>query len=244
MSSGREGRRVSDLLADALADADVHADSAILFLVTGLAPAGAAEYAYLPPGYWSELENRVLRDVGERLDDFSLLHRFGAYSESAYAIEAATAVGLRHEVQHAVQFNEYGPSFFELESILRRAMRRANRMGDYTLIPSERDANHAAAEYARARFSDHVGALAADPKLRHFVEAPETVADLLDETVEMIWEYVTGDDSDDQDSEQRPFNLVVPSLRQAVVDWTPIEPRYRVRRSNEEPFMIEIARPG
>ncbi len=71
--------------------------------------------------------NRVLYDAGPRIHEFNGLHRFATYSELPDAPEAGIAAGLRHETQHAVHFNEYGHGLFNLESVLRLAMRRRDK---------------------------------------------------------------------------------------------------------------------
>jgi hypothetical protein len=53
---------------------------------------------------------------------------------------------LRHELQHAVQWTRSGTPFFILDGYLRDAASRGDL--DYFALPSERDANIAAAEYA------------------------------------------------------------------------------------------------
>ncbi len=228
------------LLRAALEDAGVFEDTAVLFLVAGEPPGDASEYAYLPPGAWGNLEARVLRDVGARLGEFSDFHRFGAYANLVAVPEGAIAVGLRHEAEHAVQFNQYGRDLFDLESILRRTMRRAGRMEHYTSTPSEREANRAASEYAHVRYADNIDAMAADERFRHLVEEPQPVANLLDETVATIWEYVDRAATDDEDTNRRSFGVVVPELKQGATEHVPFEPRHRVRRAEGQPFVVEI----
>jgi hypothetical protein len=198
------------------------------------------EFAYLPPGSWGNLMNRVLYDAGGRIHEFSSLHRFATYSELPDAPEAGIAGGFRHEAQHAVQFNGYGHGLFDLESVLRLAMRRRNEMSDYHLIPAERDANRAAGTYVGANYADQVDLLAADDRFRHFVEDPQPVVNLVDETVETVWQYAEPDEIDDEDDEQRPFSVVVSEFREAAFAWTPIDPQYRVRRPDGQAFVIEI----
>jgi hypothetical protein len=237
VANGKENPSAA-LLRAALADAGVNEAASVLVLVAGAPPADAVEYAYLPPGDWGDLENRVLHDARDCLHEFGSLHRFGMYAELD-APTAATAVGLRHEAQHAAQYDQFGRKLFELESILRRAMRRAGRMDDYPQIPSEREANRAAGTYARARYAESVDALAADDRFRQFVEEPAAVADLLEETVEMIWQYVSPDDVDDQDDDCRTFGIVVPELKQAVLAWVPMDPRHQPARDRETPLLAE-----
>lgn len=116
-------------------------------------------------------------------------------------------------------------------------------MTDYHLIPTERDANRAAGTYVGANYADQVDVLAADDRFRHFVEDPQPVVNLLDETVETVWQYAEADEIDDEDDEQRPFGVVVPELRDAALAWTPIEPQYWVRRLDGQAFAIEIPAP-
>jgi|SRR5579884_323593 len=223
----------------ALEDAAVYEDTAVLLLVAAATPADVSDYAYVPPGHWGQLEHRVARDVGDRLNDFSDLHRFCVYAEID-APEAGPAVGLRHEAQHAFQFNLYGPHFFYLESIMRRAMRRTGRMNEYSQIPSERDANRAAAAYAHARYPAEIGALAADVRFADLVGEPVAVADMLGETIESIWDYASRDEIDDQDAARRRLDEVVEEFAAAVRAWVPIDQAYRVRRDDGQPFLVEV----
>jgi hypothetical protein len=228
------------LFQDALADAGVFEDTAVLFIVPGAPPPDAPEFAYLPPGDWGYLMNSVLRDVGDRLFEFRLVHRFAVYNELiAASPDAMAAVGLRHEAEHAEQFNRHGPSLFNLESILRRAMARAGCRHDYTRIPSERAANCAAAGFAQARYADAIPAIAADERFSQFVMPAAPATGLIDETIEMIWDYVSRDEIDDEDTPpQRPFGVVVPELRADALDWTPATPQSRVRRADDQPFAV------
>lgn len=230
---------IERLLRTALEDAEVLEDTTILFVVTGNPPMGAAEYAYLPPGDWA-LEVRVLRDVGRQLEAFLHLHRFGAYSQVPRTSEAAIAVGLRHEVQHAAQFDLHGPGLLNLDSILRRVMSRAGRADDYRLIPMERDANRAANAYARDRYAADVDALGADPRFQQFVDESDPVVDLVQETADMIWNYTNESVIDDQDTHRRQLGAVVPELVLAAERWTPIDPRYRVKRAAAQPLVVQI----
>src|SRR5947208_444284 len=77
-----------------------------------------------------------------------------------------------------------------LESILRRGMRRAGRGGDYVRMPAEIEANRAANEFARQNYLEDIEALQADERTRQFVQPLVPVADLVGETVAMIWDYV------------------------------------------------------
>jgi hypothetical protein len=230
------------LLRVALADAGVFEDTAVLLIVDAAPPPTALEFAYLPPGDWGGLENRVLRDAGCQLFEFRSVHRFAVYGElTAAAPEATAAVGLRHEAEHAAQFDRHGPKLTYLESILRRAMARADRQRDYTRIPSERAANRVAGAFAQARYPEAIPALAADVRFSQFVTPAAVTTNLIDETTEMIWDYVDPDDIDDEDTRlRRPFRIVVPALRADALDWTPARPEGRVRRADHQPFVVLV----
>jgi hypothetical protein len=119
-------------------------------------------------------------------------------------------------------------------------MRNKDRTSDYTLIPTERDANYAAGAYARARLGDELNALAVDDFHRRFVEQHEPVANLLDETVEFLWNYVEPDEGDDEDTARRTNQVVVAEAQDAASAWIPAQPQHRVRRGTSQPFVVEV----
>jgi hypothetical protein len=221
---------IEDLLRAALADARVPEHTAVLLLVPGYRER-ATEYAYLPPGGgpYASFEHRVLYDAESRLEEFADWHRFVAYAEAGLPT-SALGVGLRHESEHAVQFNQHGHPLAALESILRRGMRRAGRGGDYVRMPAEIEANRAANEFARQNYLEDIEALEADERTRQFVQPLDPVADLVGETVAMIWNYVEPDDVDDQDEKGRSFAGVVAELEDEARAWVPIDPQYWVAR--------------
>src|SRR2546425_194313 len=100
------------LLTDALADAGVAENTTTLFLVAGTPQAEEAEVVYIPPPSVQRINYPLLERVGPtRLHEYNGLHRFAAYQEVDDAPLGAIATELRHETQHAVQFNGYGPHF-------------------------------------------------------------------------------------------------------------------------------------
>jgi hypothetical protein len=229
------------LLRAALVHAGVNEGAAVLLVVDADPQPSAVECAYLPPGDWGDLELRVLNDARDELHRFGSLHRFAIYGR-VDAPTAATAVGLRHEAEHAAQYDRYGRALFELESILRRGLRRSNRLAeDYAQIPSERQANRAAGAYAVANYPRDVAALAANPRYQAFVAATAQVNDLVEETVAMIWRYVNTDEGDDQDDNRRTFGVVVPELKQSVLDWVPMPAQHQPTRDQGTPLVVEIA---
>jgi hypothetical protein len=214
------------LLRAALADAGIQERNCILFLVdgepplVGEPPKRAAEYAYLAPSGLpaGELNNAVLRDAYPMLDSYTNLHRFASYTSIPDAPRGAVAVGLRHETEHAAQWERLGHALTELESILREAMRRAGDLARYGSIPSEREANRAAYAYGVAIGAD-VEAMRTDERFCQFVEAAAEVDDLWAEMVAMLWTYVREPEIDDQDNAKRPFGEVIPELTRQAAAW-------------------------
>jgi hypothetical protein len=112
------------LLTDALADAGVAENTTTLFLVAGTPQAEEAEVVYIPPPSVQRINYPLLERVGPtRLHEYNGLHRFAAYQEVDDAPLGAIATELRHETQHAVQFNGYGPHFADLNQLLRDLVR-------------------------------------------------------------------------------------------------------------------------
>ena len=79
---------------------------------------------------------------------------------------ALLAAKIRHELEHAVQWNEYGEGIFKLADLGDNVLRK--KLGDtpkgagyYQLKPTENDANAAASMYVRDRYPEHVASLLA-----------------------------------------------------------------------------------
>jgi hypothetical protein len=116
------------LVTDALADAGVAATTTTLFLVVGRPQAGEAEVVYIPPPHLWRDNYPVLARLGSALlHEYDGLHRFAAYQEVEEAPLGALATELRHEAQHAHQFNRYGPDFVELNPAPPRPCSRDGR---------------------------------------------------------------------------------------------------------------------
>lgn len=205
------------LLTDALADAGVAENTTTFFLVAGRPRAREAEVVYIPPPHPSRINYPLLERVGSQLlHQYNGLHRFAAYQEADEAPLGAIATELRHEAQHAVQFNLYGPDFVELNQLLRDLVRTAGG-APYEEIPSERDANRAAAEYAAEKYPGDLDAMDADERFRQYTVEVASVGDLLAEMVEMVWQFAGQDETDDHT--QRPLGEVVNELREGATAW-------------------------
>jgi hypothetical protein len=228
-------------LTDALADAGVAENTTALFLVAGTPQAEEAEVVYIPPPNVWRINYPLLGRIGsERLHEYDQLHRFAAYQEVDDAPLGAIATELRHETQHAVQFNLYGPDFVELNQLLRDLV-RATHGAQYEEIPSERDANRTAAKYAADHHADDLEAMAGDVRFHQYTSDPEAVGDLLAETVEMVWQLADREQTDEHT--QRPLGEVVDELRRDAEDWhRQVEngADFSVTRQGEQQAVVEV----
>jgi hypothetical protein len=136
-------------------DAGIDPASLVVFVVDAVRPPGTTPLAYLQPAA-SVRDDTVLvfRAVGRaRVDPFRLgAHRLGIWGALPGVPDAALGPMLRHELEHARRFERSGPSFFDADERLRAAVSRAGGSG-YARLPSEREANAAAADYAARTLS-------------------------------------------------------------------------------------------
>jgi hypothetical protein len=205
------------LFRDALADANVAEDTTVLFVVEGHAQAEEAQVVYIPPPHAWRHNYPLLERLGEaRLHEYGGLHRFAAYQEVDDAPLGAIATELRHEVQHAIQFNQYGPHFAELNQLVRDLVRTTGCRA-YEEIPSERDANHAATEYAANRYSEDLPVMGDDDRFRQYTLESLNVGDLLADTVALVWDLTARDQPDEHTG--RPIGEVVDELAENAADW-------------------------
>jgi hypothetical protein len=229
------------LFGDALADAGVAEDTTVVFLVEGHARDEEAEVVYIPPPHAWRHNYPLLERVGEaRIHENGGLHRFAAYQEVDDAPLGAIATELRHEVQHAVQFNQYGPHFAELNQLLRDLVRITGRAA-YEEIPSERDANHAAAAYAANHYADDLPAMADDDRFRQYTGEIANVNDLLAGTVAMVWQLAARDQRDEHAG--RRLGEVVDELAENVAEWhrrVIAGADLSVRREADQEAVVEI----
>ena len=154
------GPELQELWLAALADAGIGEDEALLI------PVGAAEDSRGNGAcFWrrhEELDADGLPDeVRPFLDDLNADESLGAYRLSLATdrtSEGAAAL-LRHELEHARQFDAHGVRLQDLHDIALDVLRvRAAQLRGgaalYQWIPMEFDANAAGAMFARARFGD------------------------------------------------------------------------------------------
>src|SRR5712692_2748657 len=153
----------------------------VLFVVTGERDYELSEAAHLRPGAIEpanlETSSAVLREVGiERLNASALLegvHRFGLFQSLDAAPLSAVEAVLRHELRHAEQYDELGLRFWEIDAALRVAMRAH---GDrYRQIPTERDADRAAALLLRSQHHADLPAIREDPRFAHYADVPDSI---------------------------------------------------------------------
>jgi hypothetical protein len=140
-------------LIDACDDASLAPRDLVVWVVDAAWPVSTTPIAYLRPG--GPLNSlAVLEAVGTgRLDAHrSTAHRLALWRELPGIPEPALGPMLRHELEHARRWERSGPAFFDQDDRLRAAVRLVGGKG-YAELPSEREANAAAAGYARRRLS-------------------------------------------------------------------------------------------
>jgi hypothetical protein len=159
-----------------------------------------------------------MRAVGsDLLHEYDGLHRFLALTDVPDAPPGAIATELRHEAQHACQFNLYGPQFVDLDRILRDLVRVTGAVL-YEQLPSERDANAAARAFALDNCPDALERMGAgDSRFRQYTVEVEAIGDLLAETEEMIWHNGSRDQVDDHTG--RSLGEVVDELAADAARW-------------------------
>lgn len=140
---------------DALADAHVADDAALLLPLSGAPPRDAAWASTFPLGMLIELDEPG--HTTEKIDWLNMpSRRNGASRVSAWldgmADEDIAAI-LRHEAEHIVQFTTDPGLQHVYFDCLDRIREREDSGRLYQCIPAEADANAAAAIYVRNRFT-------------------------------------------------------------------------------------------
>ena len=153
----------------------------VVWIVAATRPAGSTPIAYLQPrGAVRDDTVQVFRAVGAgRAAAFEgSAHRIAVWRELPGLPETALGPMLRHELAHARRWEQSGAAFYEADERLRAGVDgRA-----YTHLPTEREANAAAAAYAREALSPlALAKLASVPELADLLAA-EPPADVVAET--------------------------------------------------------------
>jgi hypothetical protein len=124
----------------------------------------------------------------EVLNRYEHWHRVAIWKLVPKAPMALVEPLLRHELEHAAQWQRYGRSFIDLDGFLREAWNVAGDSKRYFQLPSERACNDAAARHA-----ERVLPYEARERLRRFrryrqfvMPDAEPPSDVLDATVEAL----------------------------------------------------------
>jgi len=181
--------RLRSELARACEDAALDPASFVVWVVDGARPAGATPLAYLHP------EGRVRDDTvlvfrivgGQRADEFrGTAHRLALWRELPGLPDAALGPMLRHELEHARRWERSGTAFYEADERLRARYGRDS----YAALPTEREANAAAAAYARRVLAPaELGELHACAELADLLAAVPG-ADVVETTLALLGERV------------------------------------------------------
>jgi hypothetical protein len=149
---------IEELWLEALADADLNPDDALLYLLDGEKSSHGNAGRYLHRHLRIDPENEA-PEIGPILDEANHddcidQHRIVVFTDRT--IEGIAAL-IRHELEHARQYEAQGQPLSELGGVAEQVIRE--RVGDlvgggflYQVIPIEMDANAAAALFVRTHF--------------------------------------------------------------------------------------------
>lgn len=145
-----------------IADAGVDADRIQLVIVPDRRPANAAEAAYWAPSFHGPLDRDDVYLVVRYIGDLSEVthHLVVVWEELPTYDEETVAALLRHEVEHAAQWERQGPLLLDdLDPELWRVGTLSGH--SYSERPAERAANDAARDYVRRHYGTNVAATVA-----------------------------------------------------------------------------------
>ncbi len=175
-------------LERACADAGLDPRAWIVWIVDAVRLAGTTPIAYLQPaGVVRPDTVLVFRAVGsERVNPYHLTaHRLAIWRELPGLPDAALGPMLRHELEHARRWERSGTEFYEADERLRASVGRAG----YAQLPTEREANAAAAAYARRTLSTaQLAKLQTCGEFTDLLAADAAPADVVAATLELIGE--------------------------------------------------------
>ena len=180
--------RLRTELERACEDAGLDPRAWVVWIVDAVRPAGTTPIAYLQPaGAVRPSTVLVFRAVGsERARPYHLTtHRLAIWRELPGLPDAALGPMLRHELEHARRWERSGTEFYEADERLRASVGRAG----YAQLPTEREANAAAAAYARRTLSaTQLAKLQACGEFTDLLAADAAPADVVAATLELIGE--------------------------------------------------------
>jgi hypothetical protein len=211
--------RLRTELGAACTDAGVAPGSVVAYVVSAVRPEGTTPLAYLHPTgrIWPDTV-AVFRAVGAKRAGYEgVAHRLALWGEQPGIPDCALGPMLRHELEHARRWERSGTSFFEADDLLRAAMRAAGGHG-YSTLPSELEANHASAAYARRTLTGtELAELAATEECQALLAADEPPVDVVAATLEALAEredWGAGFDADARRS-------YLAKVARACADWDP-----------------------
>lgn len=176
------------VLMRACRDAGIEPGTCVVWIVDARRPDGSTPVAYLHPRASVRDDTvQVFRAVGAgRADAFKGSHRLAVWRELPGLPEPALGPMLRHELAHALRWEQSGTSFYEADERLRAAADSST----YARLPTEREANAAAAVYAHHALTEvELAELAAIPELADLLVA-EAPADVVAETLALLGDVV------------------------------------------------------
>jgi hypothetical protein len=184
-----DAERLRAELENACADAELPAGSFAAWIVNGECPAGATPVAYLhPAGRVDPGTVLVFRAVGaaRAARHEGTAHRLAIWGSLPAFPDAALGPMLRHELEHARRWLRSGTAFYEADERLRAA----TAADGYAQLPTEREANAAAGDYARRVLDGaQLEALARVPDLAELLAATQP-ADVVQSTLALLGEQV------------------------------------------------------
>jgi hypothetical protein len=178
-------REVEEVWLAALADVEIDANEALLYLIDGEKGSNgySGRYLYRHREIHRDEEADEIHPLLDEMnsDDCIDAHRIVVFKDRT--LEGLTA-GIRHELEHARQYGSFGQPLMEFYGLAEHVI--AERVGGlcggaflYQVIPVEFDANAAAAAFVRRHFgAERIDALLRDgdkdgAAFRSLVGAPE-----------------------------------------------------------------------
>lgn len=196
------------MLVRACDDAGLDRGTVAAWIVDAVRPPGATPIAYLhPAGVVRPGTVRIFRAVGaERAVAHRGRHRIAVWRSLPRVPAAALGPMVRHELAHAARWERSGPAFYAADERLRAA----TGGHAYALLPTEREANAAAAAFARRTLAaPELAQLAAVTELSDLL-ASTPPADVVGETLTLLGEGVAVAPAAVEQGGGEPFVELVP----------------------------------